>query len=135
MRTTIGRSLASVGSFLLFVGGILHLAGGYPKVVAGVMASNLQAQLQSALRSVFLIAGWHWIVLAIVAAVAAFIASRFGRALVLICGFTVLVDGALMAAFLRWFIGTDMILLSSLLIFCGGLAIVPARRPLVGVAE
>lgn len=83
----------------------------------------------------FLIVGWHWIAIAAVAAVAAFTRARVGKALVLICGFAILIDGAVMAAFLGWFVGTDMILVSALLILCGGFALVPAERPVETIAK
>ena len=134
-RTTIARSLAGAGSLILFGGALLHLIAAYPKVSAGVLASNLDAALKPALRSVFLIVGWHWIVIAVVAAVATFTHARTGRTLVLICGFAILVDGALTAAFLGWFVGTDMILLSALLILCGGFALAPAKSVVEAIAK
>lgn len=135
IRIKAARSLAVVGSVLLFVGGLLHLFGGYPLVRSGVLASNLDAGLRGALRSVFLIVGWHWIVIAVIAAAAAFSRSRAAKLLVLVCGFTLLVDGVLMAVFLGWFVGTNMILLSALLILCGGVALVPAKQALAAVAR
>jgi len=129
-RMRIGRGLASVGIIILFGGALLHLIAAYPQVSAGVLASNLDAGLKPALRSVFLIVGWHWIVVAIIAFLAAFSRARIGRTLLLICGLAILVDGAVMAALLGWFVGSDMILLSALLILCGGFALAPAKRAL-----
>lgn len=132
-RIKAARLLAALGSILLLGGGLLHLFGGYPLVKAGVLSSNLDAALKPALRSVFLIVGWHWIVIAVIAALAAFSRSRVGKTLVLICGLTLLVDGMLMAVFLGWFVGTNMILLSALLILCGGFALVPAKQGFAAV--
>lgn len=132
-RTKAARWLVGVGSLLLFGGGFLHLFGGYPLVKAGVLSSNLDAALKSALRSVFLMVGWHWIVLAVIATLAAFSRAPVAKLLVLLCGFTLLVDGALMATFLGWFVGTNMILFSALLILCGGFALEPATRALATV--
>ncbi|HEV2135614.1 MAG TPA: hypothetical protein VGR47_15370 [Terracidiphilus sp.] len=134
-QNKIGRGLAGAGCVILFAGALLHLIAGYPLVSAGVLKSNLDAGLKPALRSVFLIVGWHWIVIAVIAAVAAFIRPRGGRVVVLICGFAILVDGALMAVFLGWFVGTNMILLSALLILCGGFVLAPAKRPTEEVAN
>ncbi|HEV2326493.1 MAG TPA: hypothetical protein VGS10_21320 [Terracidiphilus sp.] len=55
--------------------------------------------------------------------------------MVLICGLTLLIDTALMAAFVGWFVGTDMILASALLIFCGGAVLALANRPFEAVAK
>jgi hypothetical protein len=134
-RMKIGRGLASAGSIILFAGALLHLIGGYPQVSAGLLASNLTADLKPALRGVFLMLGWHWIVIALIAAVAAFTRARLGKALALICGFATLVDAVLMAAFLGWFVGTDMILASSLLLLCSGFMLASAKPAVEAVAE
>jgi hypothetical protein len=134
-RIKIGRGLAGAGSVILFGGALLHLIAAYPQVSSGVLVSNLDAGLKSALRSVFLIVGWHWIVIAAIAAVAAFTRASLGRTLVVICGFAILVDAAVMAAFLGWFVGTDMILASAVLILCGGFALAPKKRDGEAIVE
>jgi hypothetical protein len=135
IRMKVGRGLASAGILILLGGALLHLIAAYPQVSTGVLASNVTADLKPALRSVFLIVGWHWIILAAVAAVATFTRARVGKALVLICGFAILVDGIVMAALLGWFVGTDMILISALLILCGGFALDPAKQVAEAIAE
>lgn len=134
-RTKIARSLVGLGSIVLFAGALLHLIAGYPLVSAGVLASNLDAALKPALRSVFLIVGWHWIVVAVISAVGAFARARLAKTIVLICGLAVLIDGTVMAVFLGWFVGSEMILASALLILCGGLALDHAKRAVDIVAE
>jgi hypothetical protein len=128
VRIKVARSLVGIGCLSLAAGAVLHLTGGYPLVSAGVLASNLNTDLQSAFRSVFLIVGWHWLMIAAIAMIAAFSRARTAKAIVLLCAVTLIVDGALMAKFLGWFVGTDMILVSALLILCGGFAIAPAER-------
>lgn len=127
-RSLAARCLVGIGCLSLAAGAVLHLTGGYPLVLAGLLASNLNPELQSALRSVFLIVGWHWLMIAAIAMIAAFLRASAARAIVLLCAVTLIGDGALMAKFLGWFVGTDMILVSALLILCGGLAIAPAKQ-------
>lgn len=127
-RTKLGRVLVGTGTIILFGGALLHSIAAYPEVSRGVLASNLAANLKPALRAVFLIVGWHWAVLAVIAAVAAFTRARVRKAVVLICGLAILVDGAVMVSLLGWFVGTIMILVSALLILCGGFALAPAER-------
>jgi hypothetical protein len=135
VRTKIGRWLAGAGIVILVGGALLHLIAAYPEVSSGVLASNLVPHLKPALRAVFFIVGWHWIVIAVIATAAIFTRAGVGKALVLICGFAILVDGAVMVALLGWFVGSEMILLSALLILCGGFALAPAKRVPEAVAE
>ena len=97
------------------------LIAAYPQVSAGLRGSNLNNGIQAALRAVFLLIGWDWIAIAMIVLIAAFTATRIRKRLVLICGFLLLLHGALMLAFLGWFVGSDMILASALLILCGAL--------------
>ena len=134
-RAKVGRGLAGAGIIILFGGALLHLIAAYPEVSAGVLRSNLAANLKPALRSVFLIVGWHWLVIAAIAAVAVFTRSRVGKALVLLCGLAILVDGAVMMALLGRFIGTEMIVLSALLMLAGGVVLAPAKQVAETVSE
>jgi hypothetical protein len=127
-RSLAARCLVGIGSLSLAAGAVLHLTGGYPLISAGVLASNLNTELQSALRCVFLIVGWHWLMLAAIAMIAAFLRASAAKAIVLLCAVALIVDGALMAKFLGWFVGTDMILASAVLILCGGFVLAPVKR-------
>lgn len=121
-RVKVARSLAGLGCFILLASTALHLAGAYPRISTGLTASNLNAGLQSALRAVFLLIGWDWIVIAIIALIAAFTEARIRKSLVVFCGAALLVQAIVMVRFIGWFIGADMILASALLILAGGFA-------------
>jgi len=123
-----GRWLVGTGCLVLAAGAVLHLVAAYPQVSSGVLASNLDTGLKSALRSVFLIVGWHWLIIAAIAMIAAFSRASAAKTIVLLCAVALIVDGAVMARFLGWFVGTDMILVSALLILCGGFALAPAKK-------
>jgi small basic protein len=47
--------------------------------------------------------------------------TKLGKVIVLFCGFALLVNMAVMLAFMGRFIGTDMVLASALMTLCGGL--------------
>ena len=113
--------LVGLGCAVLLAGAALHLIAAYPQVSAGLRGSNLNTGIQAALRAVFLLIGWDWIAIAMIVLIAAFTATRIRKPLVLICGFLPLLHAALMLAFLGWFVGSDMILASALLILCGAL--------------
>lgn len=127
-RIKAARCLIGIGCLVLAAGAVLHLGAAYPQVSAGVQGSNLSTGLQSGLRSVFLIVGWHWLMIAVITMIAAFSRASSAKVIILLCAIVLIVDGAVMAKFLGWFVGTDMIFVSAFLILCGGFAIAPAKR-------
>lgn len=120
-RNNAARILVTVGALVLIAGALIHWIAAYPRISVAVHASNLDALLQSALRTVFLLVGWDWIVIAIIMLISAFTGSKLRKVIVLFCGFALLVTMAVMLRFLGWFVGTDIILASALMSLCGGL--------------
>ena len=59
--------------------------------------------------------------IAIIMLISAFTVTKLGKVIVLFCGFALLVNMAVMLAFMGWFVGTDMVLASGLMSFYGGL--------------
>ena len=116
-----GRILVALGAIVLFASAVLHSVGAYPKVSSAMSASNLSARLQGPLRAVFLLVGWDWIVVAVVALVAAFTETKLRKVLVLLCAVAVLVEAGITLAFIGVFLGNEMIGSAALLILCGGL--------------
>jgi hypothetical protein len=99
----------------------------YPKDLSAVSASNLGAPLQRAVHALYFLVGWDWIVIAIIMLISAFTVTKSGKVIVLFCGFAILVNMAVMLAFMGWFIGTGMVLASALMTLCGGLLSQNAR--------
>ncbi len=120
-RNKGARILVALGALVLIAGALLHCIAAYPKVSTAVQASDLGAPLQGALRTVFLLVGWDWIVIAIIMLISAFTVTKLRKIIVLLCGLALLATAALMLVFLGWFAGTDIILASALMSFCGGL--------------
>jgi hypothetical protein len=119
-RNNAARILVALGAMVLIAVALLHLSD-YPKDLSAVSASNLGAPLKGGVRSLYFLVGWNWIVIAIIMLISAFTVTKLGKVIVLFCGFALLVNMAVMLAFMGWFVGTDMVLASALMSFCGGL--------------
>jgi hypothetical protein len=120
-RNKAARVLVTLGAILLIGGALLHCGAAYPKISSALRGAHLDATLEGALRAVFLMVGWDWIVVAVIALVAAFTATRIRKVIVVLCGFDLLVTMLAMLTLIGWFIGTILILASALMILCGGL--------------
>lgn len=117
--------LVGFGCIVLLVGAILHLIAAYPRVSAALSASNLNGGLESAIRAVFLMVGWGWIVIAIVTLIAAFTETRIRKVVVLFCGFAFLAQTPIWVGIMGWFVGNEMFVAAGILIVCGGLLFRP----------
>ncbi len=120
-RQRAASILVGFGCLLLVAGALLHLILAYPKVSAALMASNLEPDLKGAMRSVFLMIGWAWIVIGVVTLIAAFAETKIRKTIVLFCGFALLIETPVWVGIMGWFIGNEMLLLAGVLIVCGGL--------------
>jgi hypothetical protein len=122
-RNREGRILVAVGSIVLFASAALHWFGAYPGLSKALGASNLNADLQPALRVTFLLLGWDWVVIGIVALLAAFTDTKLLKILVLICGLAVLVEAVLTLVFIGVFVGNEMIGSAAVLLIIGGVLV------------
>ncbi len=120
-RNQAARILVAIGSVVLFASAVLHFFAGYSTGFPALAASNLNVGLQTAFRVVFLSVGWDWILLGIIALVAAFKATAARKALVLVCGLGVLIEAVVGAAIMGIFIGNVIIGAAAILIIIGGL--------------
>ncbi len=122
-RNKAARILVAMGSIVLFASAAVHSLAAYPRLSSALGASNLNVRLQDPLRAVFLLVGWDWIVIAIVALLAAFTETKLRKILVLFCGVAVLVETALTLAFIGVFLGNEMIGSAAVLLMVGGLLV------------
>jgi len=122
-RNNAARIPVAMGSIVLFASAAVHSLTAYPRLSTAVGASNLNVQLKEPLRAVFLLVGWDWIVIAIVALLAAFTETKLRKILVLFCGVAVLVETALTLAFIGVFVGNEMIGSAAVLLLVGGLLV------------
>jgi hypothetical protein len=119
-RNKAARILVSLAAMVLIAAALLHLSD-YAKDMRAVSASNLSAPLQNEVRSLFLLVGWDWLVVAIIILISAVTVRELRKLIVLFCGFSLLVTLAVTLAFMGWFWGCGVVLSSALMILCGGL--------------
>jgi hypothetical protein len=119
-RNRAGRILVAIGSLVLFTAAALHFRVGYSRGLPALTASNLGVGLQSGFRVVFLSVAWDWILLGLIAAVAAFKATAARRSLVLLCGFGVLIEAVGGTTVTGLSIGTELIGAAAIFTIIGG---------------
>jgi hypothetical protein len=117
-RNTVARILVASGATGWFATAVFHLKD-YPKDTAKLGA--LSAPLQGGFRTIFLMVGWDWIVVAVVALLAAFTETTLRKGLVLFCGVAGLVQAALALALMGVFLGTELMFPAAILLIVGGL--------------
>ena len=120
-RNKAARILVALGGIVLFASAAVHSVVYAKGLSPALSASNLAAPLQAALRAIFLLVSWDWIVIGVIVLVAAFTETKLRKILVLFCGVAVLVQTGLALAFIGLFIGSEMMASAALLIICGGL--------------
>jgi hypothetical protein len=128
-RQIIAQSLVGLGSLNMLLGAGLHLYAGYPLLPAALAASNLTTLMANAARTVFLLIGLAWILIAVITLIAAFTETRIRKVLVLLCGLSLLVWIPIWVRLMGWFIGNEMFLVSGVLITLGGLLFPPPAKP------
>lgn len=122
-RNKAARILVAIGSVVLFASAGLHSLAAYPTVSTALGASNLSARLQGPLRAVFLMVGWDWIAIGIVALLAVFTETGLRKILVLLCAVAVLGETAITLAYIGVFLGNEMIGSATVLLLVGGLLV------------
>lgn len=121
MRDRAARAFVVAGSVVLMASALLHIFAGFKVGFPALNASDLAPALKEAFRVVFLSLGWHWIVVAIIALLAAIAETKLRKVYVLLCGFAVLIEAVVGAGMMGLFIGNEMIGAAALLLICGGL--------------
>ncbi len=111
-RQRTAQSLVVLGSAIVLVASILHMAVAYPKVSAALIASNLDEVLRNALRAVFLMIGFSWIVITVVQLIGTFARAQANKPIVLFSGFALLLQVPVWVGLMGWFVGNEMFLLA-----------------------
>lgn len=124
-RQRTAQLLVGLGCLVLLAGAVLHLIAAYPRLSSALAASNLNADLQGAMRTVFLLIGWAWIIIAVVILIAALTETKIKKTIVLFCGLALLVQIPVWVALMGWFVGNEMFVSAAALIVCGGLLFRP----------
>jgi hypothetical protein len=111
---------------VLLTGAALHSMLAYPIVSAALAASNLSDSMRSAMRAVFLLVAWDWIVIAIIVLFAGFTETMLRRIVIVFCGVALLVQTGIMLRFLGWFTGSEIVVAAGLLIVSAGFVFAPS---------
>jgi hypothetical protein len=119
------RVLVILGGVVLFLSVALHTFAAQKVAFPALAASNLPPALQAGLRVVFVAAGWHWLVIGILALIGLFARSRAGKMIVLVSGLALLLEAVAGALAMGLFIGNEMIGGAGLLILLGALLLKP----------
>ena len=117
-RNTVARIMVALGAIGWFATAVFHLKD-YPEDTAKLGA--LSAGLQGGFRTIFLMVGWDWIVVAVVELFAAFTETTLRKVLVLFCGVAGLVQAVLALALMGVFLGTELMFPAAILLIAGGL--------------
>ena len=119
-KNGLARFLIIAGAGVLFLSAALHTFAAYPRVTAAVSVSNLSPTLKGALRTVFLLVGWNWLAIGILALVAALRNGTSRKLLVLLLGASILVEAGLSLAMMGVFIGNELLAAAAVLLSAGG---------------
>jgi hypothetical protein len=117
-RNQAARILVAAGALALFTLAVFHLKD-YAKDT--LQASSLSTPLLAAFRAIFVLVGWQWIVVGIIALMAALTDTTLRRALVLVCGAAILVEAAVTLTFMGMFLGTELMGAAAVLMIGSGL--------------
>ncbi|HVO47933.1 MAG TPA: hypothetical protein VMT29_16535 [Steroidobacteraceae bacterium] len=119
-KNNLARSLIILGAIVLFLSAAMHCFAGYPRVAAAVSESNLSPVLKVAVRTTFLLAGWNWLAVGVIALLAAVRVIPGGRLLILLLGASVAVETALSLSMMGPFIGDELLGAAAALLLAGG---------------
>jgi hypothetical protein len=127
-RRRVAQAIASLGSLILIAGAGLHSVLGSRVIFGALQGTTMPQDIIRGLKAVWLVVGWHWIVMGVVALVAAFVRTAPHRAILLLCGIIALADAAGIYAALGIFIGNEMIFASAVAFLAAAALFPPAQR-------
>jgi hypothetical protein len=122
-RNGVARFLIILGAGVLFLSAALHTFAAYPRVAAAVSGSNLSPTLKAALRTVFLLVGWNWLAIGLLALLIARLAGTSRKLLVVLLGASILVETGLSLAMMGVFLGNELLATAAAPLLAGGLSL------------
>jgi hypothetical protein len=120
-KNGLARFLIISGAGVLFLSAAIHTFAAYPRVAAAVSASSLSPTLKAALRAVFLLVGWNWLAVGLLALLIGLRAGASRKLLVILLGVSILVETGLTLAVMGVFIGNQLLAAAAALLIAGGL--------------
>ena len=122
-KNGLARFLIIAGAGVLFLSAAVHTFAAYPRVAAAVSASDLSPTLKAALRTVFLLVGWNWLAIGVLALLIGLRAGTSRKLLVILLGASILVQTGLSLAMMGVFVGNELLAAAAALLLAGGLLI------------
>jgi hypothetical protein len=119
-KNGLARFLIIAGAGVLFFSAAVHTFAAYPRVAAAVSGSDLSPTLKAALRTVFILVGWNWLAIGLLALLTALRAGTSHKLLVLLLGASILVETGLSLAMMGVFIGNELLAAAAALLLAGG---------------
>jgi hypothetical protein len=120
-KNGLARFLIIFGAGVLFLSATVHTFVAYPRVAAAVSVSNLSPTLKTALRTVFILVGWNWFAIGLLALLTALRAGTRRKLLALFLGMSILVETGLSLAMMGIFVGNELLAAAAALLLAGGL--------------
>jgi hypothetical protein len=120
MERRVARYLVIAGSLMLFASAGIHSFAAYPSVSAAIDASNLVPIMKTALRTLFILAGWHWFVMGLLALLAVLRAWPSRKPIAIFLGVALVGETLLTLAMIGPFIGDEMLGAAAVLVLAGG---------------
>lgn len=118
-KNALARFLIISGAVVLFLSAAVHTFVAYPRVAAAVSVSNLSPTLKAALRTVFILAGWNWVAIGLLALLIALHAGTPRKLLALFLGASILVEAGLSFAMMGVFVGNELLAAAAALLLAG----------------
>jgi hypothetical protein len=120
-KNGLARFLIILGAGVLFLSAAFHTLGAYPRVAAAVNVSNLSPTLKTALRTVFILVGWNWLAIGLLALIIGLRAGTPRKLLALFLGTSILVETGLSLVMMGVFVGNELLAAAAALLLAGGL--------------
>lgn len=120
-KNGLARLLIILGAVVLFLSAGVHTFAAYPRVVVAVDASNLSPTLKAAFRAVFILVGWNWLAIGLLALFTALRTGKPGKLLALFLAASILVETGLSLAMMGVFVGNELLAAAAALLLAGGL--------------
>jgi hypothetical protein len=120
-KNRLARCLIIGGAGVLFLSAAVHTFVAYPRVAAAISASNLSPTLKAALRTVFILVGWNWLAIGLLALLTALRVGTRGRLLIAFLGAAILVETGLSLAMMGVFVGNELLAAAAALLLAGGI--------------
>jgi hypothetical protein len=118
-RRRIAQGLVILGSAVLFLSAAFHGLLAYPQIVNAITGKVADPFVVGALKSIWLIVSWHWIVIGVIALVASFGPFAPRKVILSLCGLAAIVDAVAAFVGVGLFAGDASLTVAGIAILAG----------------